>query len=166
MKLTHESSMREYGLDWWEGLLKQNPKWVRGASLPLSLISSPNNSYVATFTSTIGLVPEAPLDISYPTQGAQFTSWPQTAAIFKDAPHPEGAKLLHNYMLSKEYQNISGTWSTRHDVPAPGGYPSIMTMPGTNPTQFGKWMANRVHVEQLRFWFEGKIGTPQGPNPV
>ena len=156
--------MNKYGISWFEALQRQNPIWVRGAAAPVSVISSPNNSYVATFTSTIGLLPEAPLNISYPRNSAEFVSWAQGAAILKDAPHPEAAKLLHNYVLSEEYQNTTGTWSTRRDVQAPGGYPSIMSMPGTDATKFGPWMADRAPVEQLRFWFEARLGTPQGPN--
>lgn len=156
--------MRVHSVAWFDALLKQNPSWVRGAAAPISLISSPNNSYMATFTSTVGLVPEAPFNISYPAQGAQFVSRAQFGAIFQDAPHPEAAKLLHNYILSEEYQNTTGTWTPRRDVAAPAGYPSIMMMAGTDPTKFEAWMADRVKVEQLRFWFEERLGTPQGPN--
>jgi ABC-type Fe3+ transport system substrate-binding protein len=43
------------------------------------------------------------------------------AAIFKDAPHPNAAKLYLNWFMAKEQQSRSGTFSPRSDVPPPDG---------------------------------------------
>jgi len=43
------------------------------------------------------------------------------AAIFKDAPHPNAAKLYLNWYMAKEQQSRSGTFSPRADVPPPPG---------------------------------------------
>ena len=43
------------------------------------------------------------------------------AAIFKDAPHPNAAKLYLNWYMAKEQQSRSGTYSPRADVPPPPG---------------------------------------------
>jgi ABC-type Fe3+ transport system substrate-binding protein len=43
------------------------------------------------------------------------------AAIFKDAPHPNAAKLYLTWYLAKEQQSRSGTFSARSDVPPPAG---------------------------------------------
>ncbi|KAE8829796.1 hypothetical protein HRS9139_06420 [Pyrenophora teres f. teres] len=101
----------------------------------------------------------------HPVQGS-FVTWFQLAAIPKDAPHPEGAKLLHNYMLTKEWQATRGSWPVRSDVEAPKGYPPILEMPGTNITYFREWMSDRYRVERLRLWFEDKLGTAQGLSPI
>lgn len=93
-------------------------------------------------------------------------TWFQLAAIPKDAPHPEGAKLLHNYMLTKEWQATRGSWPVRSDVEAPKGYPPIFEMPGTNITYFREWMSDRYKVERMRLWFEDKLGTAQGLSPI
>ncbi|KAI9736631.1 MAG: hypothetical protein M1834_000835 [Cirrosporium novae-zelandiae] len=157
--------MQQYGTSWFDSLLSQNPRWVRGTGTPATLMASSNGSYTASFTGSIGLVASSPFNISYPTQG-QFVSWPQTGAIFKDAPHPEGAKLLHNYILSQEYQNKTGSWSVRTDMTPPGGKPKIMEMPGTDPTKFMDFMLDRPRVERLRFWFEERLGSAQGKSPL
>lgn len=157
--------MQEYGYEWFEKLLAQNPRWVRGTATPVTLISSANSTYSVTFTSGVGLVPEAPLNTTIPTNGS-FVTWAQRAAIFKDALHPEGAKLLHNFMLSDEWQSATGSWSVRKDIPAPAGYPELMDVASTNPVEFERFMGNRVRVEQLRLFFEDKIGTPQGLSPL
>ena len=43
------------------------------------------------------------------------------AAIFKDAPHPNAAKLYLTWYLAKEQQSRSGAFSARSDVPPPAG---------------------------------------------
>jgi len=43
------------------------------------------------------------------------------AAIFKNAPHPNGAKLFLDWYLAKEQQSRTGTFSPRSDVPPAGG---------------------------------------------
>lgn len=153
-------SIQKYGWAWFDALLLQNPRWVRGTQTAVRLITNSNGTYVATFGSGAGLVPAAPLNISFPTQ-SKFVSWPQTGAIFKNAPHPEGAKLLQSWRLSLERQNL-GSWSPRRDANKPVNFPVIKDMPSTNPTAFIPWMKDRAAVERLRFIFEDRIGTPQG----
>jgi ABC-type Fe3+ transport system substrate-binding protein len=159
------SRLKQYGYEWLEALIAQNPRWVRGTATPATLIGSSNGTYAATFTSSIGLTPSSPLNASFPTNGT-FVAWPQTGAILTDAPHPESAKLLHNWILSPERQNSTGRWSIRKDMPNPTGYPSIMDMPGTDATKFAKWMGDRAAVERLRFFLEDKIGSAQGLSPL
>lgn len=139
--------MQQYGVEWFHALLEQNPRWVRGTGTSATLVGSSNNTNgpVATFTSTIGLLPSSPLNISSPQEG-NFVSWPQTAAIFKDAKHKKRAKLSHSFMLSTDYQKATGSWSVRRDVDAPAGYPDTMNMPGTAPTKFMAWMMDRPRV--------------------
>tara|TARA_R110002003_G_scaffold48_9_gene4010 strand:- start:13880 stop:14365 length:486 start_codon:yes stop_codon:yes gene_type:complete len=157
--------MQQYGYTWFEALLAQNPRWVRGTATPVMLLTAPNGTAAATFTAGIGLVPSAPLNIAIPSEGS-FVTWAQRAAIFRDAPHPDGAKLLHNFMLSYERQNSTGSWSVLKDVPAPEGYPGIMDVPTTNPVEFERFMGDRVRVERLKLFFEDKIGTAQGLSPL
>ncbi|KAI1360827.1 ABC transporter [Xylaria arbuscula] len=157
--------LQQYGYEWFEKLLTQNPRWVRGTATPVTVLSQNNSTSSVTFTSSAGLNPASPLGITFPTKG-QFVSWPQRAAILKDAPHPEGAKLLHNYMLSEEYQTLLGGWSVRGDIPAPEGYQDLADVSSTNPNGFEGFMADRSRAERLRLFFEDKIGTPQGLSPL
>ncbi|KAK7531660.1 ABC transporter [Phyllosticta citribraziliensis] len=154
------------GYEWFEKLLAQKPRWVRGSATPNTLISNSNGTYTASFTGSIGLTPSAPFNVSLPTAPNSFVSWPQTGAILKDAPHPEGAKLLHSYILSEEFQAARGGWSVRSDIDGPAGYPKIFDVPGTDVTKFSEFMADRAAVERLRFYFEDKIGSAQGLSPL
>ncbi|KAL8392821.1 hypothetical protein RB595_002850 [Gaeumannomyces hyphopodioides] len=156
--------MQQYGKEWFDKLLAQNPRWVRGTRTPDTIMNDPKAQWAASFTSD-GLFPTKSVNVSHPVKG-QFVTWFQLAAIPKDAPHPECAKLLHNYMLSKEWQSTRGSWPVRRDVDPPAGYPGIFEMPGTNVTYFREWMNDRARLERLRLWFEDKLGTPQGLSPL
>lgn len=158
--------MKSHGTKWFDALLKQNPRWVRGSATPLTLIQQSDNNLAATFTSAVGIKPPKGVSMGFPTDG-QFVSWAQRGAILKDAPHPEGAKLFHAFLLSREFQDAAG-WSVRQDAQPPKDfkYPDIMHMPNTNPTTFATFMADRAHVERLKLWFENRLGTAQGLSPL
>ncbi|OAQ65120.1 ABC-type Fe3+ transport system [Pochonia chlamydosporia 170] len=156
--------MQQQGEAWFDKLLAQNPKWVRGTATPFTLISQPNSTVAATFTTAIGFTNVTDIATALPTDGL-FVSWAQRGGILNDAPHPEGAKLLHSFMLSPEFQKELG-WSVRQDVEPPAGVPDLMRMPNTNPVAFNTWMEDRPNVERLRFWFEDRIGTAQGKSPL
>ncbi|KAI8952900.1 hypothetical protein F4801DRAFT_539736 [Xylaria longipes] len=157
--------MQQYGYEWFEKLLAQNPRWVRGTGTPVTLLNQSNSTSSVTFTASAGLKPASPLGIAFPS-GGLFVSWAQRAAILKDAPHPEGAKLLHSYMLSEEYQSSINTWSVRKDIPAPVGYQNLTDVQSTNPNGFEGFMTARKRAERLRLFFEDKIGTAQGLSPL
>ena len=47
--------------------------------------------------------------------------WAQSAGVFKDAPHPNAAKLFIAWYLQPEQQRRVGHWPSRSDVPPPEG---------------------------------------------
>ncbi|KAH8126009.1 hypothetical protein FP744_10005076 [Trichoderma asperellum] len=157
--------MQQLGTKWFDDLLKQNPRWVRGTATPLTIVSEANYSQSATFTSFGGFNPEKNVNISFPND-AEFVTWPQTAAILKDAPHPESAKLFHNFLLSSDHQKTV-PFSVRKDInSSESPYQNIMNTPHTNPTTFARFMSDRVTVERLRFYFENRLGSAQGLSPL
>lgn len=156
--------MQQHGEAWFDALLAQNPQWVRGSATPMTLLRQPNSTVAATFTTAAGFGAINGVNTSLATD-AQFVSWPQTGGILRDAPHPEGAKLLHSFMLSEDFQTQLG-WSVRTDIAPPEGIPNVFSTPTTNPTTFLRWMEDRDNVERLRFWFEDKIGSAQGKSPL
>jgi spermidine/putrescine-binding protein len=159
------NSMEVLGTDWFDDLLKQRPRWVRGTATPLTILSTANYTQSVTFTSFGGFNPGKNVKVGFPND-ANFVSWPQTAAILKNAPHLESAKLFHNYLLSSEYQHTV-SWSVLQGInPSNSSYPDIMHMPHTNPTAFARFMKDRATVERLRFFFESRLGTAQGLSPL
>ena len=149
-------------MSWFDSLLTQNPRWVRGSATPGTQLTLANTSYVAAF-GTGGRASGGVVNTTRPTD-APFVTWPQTAAILKDAPHPEGAKLLHNWMLSDERQFASPQWTVRTDAPA--GFPDIFAETNTNVTGFREFMLDRANVERLKLWYETRLGTAQGMSPL
>ncbi|KAL6707521.1 hypothetical protein ACN47E_004091 [Coniothyrium glycines] len=152
------------GTAWFDALLANNPRWVRGTATSPTLLKSANSSTIATFTSSHFFAASPGLQYTLPSDGT-FVSWAQTGAILKAAPHPEGAKLLHNFLLSDEWQR-NGGWSVRSDVPAPAGQKRILEQERTDAPAFAVWMQDRARVERLRFFFEERIGTAQGRSPL
>ncbi|KAL5610592.1 hypothetical protein FOBRF1_006709 [Fusarium oxysporum] len=158
--------LNNYGETWFNKLLQQKPRWVRGTATGATLVGNPKSPYVATFTSALGLTSgTGSLNATFPKK-SNFISWPQHTAILKDAPHPEGAKLLQNFLLSKDFQKANGFWPVRSDVAPAAGFPRLVDQPNTNPHAFVRFMSNRERVERLRFWFEKRIGTAQGLSPL
>jgi ABC-type Fe3+ transport system substrate-binding protein len=75
------------------------------------------------------------------------------AAILKDAPHPNAAKLFLTWMLSREEQERDPRrFSPRADVPPPQRMPPL-----TSPvfdTGYGEFLADGAHISALRRRFE------------
>lgn len=159
-----ELIIQELGQEWFDALLANNPRWVRGTATPDTLVLAANSSSAVTFTGSYSFADQLPVRYALPSD-AKFVSWAQTGAVLKDALHPEGAKLLHSFMLSDEYQ-LGGGWSVRADAPAPEGAETILQQPGTDTPAFATWMADREQMERRRNFYEDKIGTAQGLSPL
>ena len=68
-----------------------------------------------------------PVEISF-SKIDKTPVWAQTAATFRDSPHPNAARLFLNWFLEKEQQSKLGTWSPRKDVPPPAGLPPLFSL--------------------------------------
>ncbi|KAF6807508.1 ABC transporter [Colletotrichum sojae] len=141
--------MNQYGPEWLDGFLANHPRWVRGTASPLAVLRQPKSTQSVTFSASIGLRPSGALNVSFPSEGL-FVSWPRSVAIFKDAPHPESAKLFANFLLDDGFQRNLTQWSARK----------------TSRLPYLRFMADRGRVEALRMMFEDRIGMPQGPSPL
>ena len=68
--------------------------------------------------------------------------WAQTAATFKDSPHPNAARLFLSWFLQKEQQTKQiDTWSVRVDVPPPDGMPPVFSLMLAN--RYAEFLATR-----------------------
>jgi len=115
--------LQELGTEWFDALLTHNPRWVRGTATPGAILRNATSKSAVSFAGSYSFTNRPPISYGLPTD-VKFVTWPQTGAILKKAPHPEGAKLLHSFMLSEEYQK--GRWSVRQDLPAPAGAHKIL----------------------------------------
>ena len=68
--------------------------------------------------------------------------------MFKDAPHPNAAKLYIAWYMQPEQQSRQGIWSSLFDVPPPGGIKPLSEYKLTN--NFGSFIMDEVRVKALR----------------
>jgi ABC-type Fe3+ transport system substrate-binding protein len=78
------------------------------------------------------------------------------AAIFKDAPHPNAAKLYLNWLMAKEQQSRTGAYSPRADVPPPPGLAPLSSYKIDNG--YRKLVTDEARLMELRKRFVEYVG--------
>src|SRR5262245_20856466 len=81
-----------------------------------------------------------------------------TGGIFKDAPHPNAAKLYLTWFLAKEQQSRVGSFSSRLDVPPPQGFQPLTSYKIAN--NYREFMTDDKLIADLRKRFETYTGPP------
>ncbi len=118
-----DTIVQKYGWDYMKKYMAQKPNFIQGHLEVLRSVA--NGSNLVTFdstSSTTGALKKAgqPIDFAFPERDTMPTFF-VTAGIFKDAPHPNAAKLFLNWYMAKEQQSRLGTYSARTDVDPPAG---------------------------------------------
>jgi iron(III) transport system substrate-binding protein len=124
------------GLSWLEGLAANRPLIAES--------NGPVSQAVAEGSSPVGIVVDSlvrdlaaagsPIEAVYPEEGVPFVSQP--VGIFADTEQPEAAKLLVDFLISKQGQEIAVAQSylpIRDDVQSPEGAPEISDIVLLNP---------------------------------
>jgi ABC-type Fe3+ transport system substrate-binding protein len=96
-----------------------------------------------------------PVDVAFSDTDAMPT-WGQRGAIFKDAPHPNAAKLYLTWFMQKEQQSRTGTWSARKDLAPPFGLKPIFEYNIAN--DYADIVTNPGLLDDLRKRFVGYTG--------
>jgi ABC-type Fe3+ transport system substrate-binding protein len=154
--------VQKYGWEFMDKYMANDPKWIRGhLGVARAVASNEANVSFDTMTNvSLGIKRRGqPTDIAFSTADP-LPIWPQTTAVFKDAPHPNAAKLYITWFLAPEQQKRIGTWSVRSDVPPPEGLKPIFNYQLANG--FREFVTNTGLVSDLRKRFEGYIGKPKG----
>jgi ABC-type Fe3+ transport system substrate-binding protein len=150
--------VQKYGWDYMDKYMAQKPNFIQGHLGEQRSIGTGQN--IATFDSILDITTELkrqgmPVDSHFPTVDA-MPIWPLTGAIFKDAPHPNAAKLFLSWLLAPEQQAKLPTWSPRSDVPPPAGFEPILSYNVAN--DYRVFLTNQTQVAELRKRFEGYSG--------
>ncbi len=154
--------VQKYGWDFMDKYVANKPQWVRGHLGVARAVASGQAAVTFDTMTNVSLGMKKnnqPTDVAFSSVDP-LPIWPQTAAIFKHAPHPNAAKLFITWFLAKEQQGRMGTWSVRQDVPPPTGLMPIFDYQVAN--DFRSFITNEKLVQELRKRFEGYIGKPQG----
>lgn len=150
-----------YGWEWLEALARQDVAFHRGTNSPGDAVDAGTKQVGVAGAATGG----SGTTWVTPSEGHPFLAWGQRAALLRDAPHPEAAKLYLNWMLSTERQAAGfNGWGVRTDV-IPGGGP-IWTYENAHVAEFAAFMEDRAQVERWRQTMILYLGEVRGePTP-
>lgn len=118
---TRLSEDKGYGLEYWRKMAKQNLQFQRSYDAidrVVALGERPIGLAGQQSTTQQYLEGGAPIKLWYPPQDGRVMSL-SVMAIVKNAPHPNAARLLVNFMLTKEGQDlldIQGSMPIRKDA--------------------------------------------------
>jgi ABC-type Fe3+ transport system substrate-binding protein len=118
-----DTIVKKYGWSYMKKYMAQKPNFIQGHLAELRSIASGAN--LVTFdstSSTTGALKKSgqPIDFAFPEHDAMPT-FVVTAGIFKDAPHPNAARLFLDWYMAREQQSRLGTYSARSDIDPPAG---------------------------------------------
>jgi ABC-type Fe3+ transport system substrate-binding protein len=118
-----DTIVKKYGWDYMKKYMAQKPNFIQGHLAELRSVANGTNAvtFDSTSSTTAALKKSGqPIDFAFPERDAMPT-FVVTAGIFKDAPHPNAAKLFLDWYMAKEQQSRLGTYSARTDVDPPNG---------------------------------------------
>ena len=158
--------VQKYGWSYMDKYMAAKPNFIQGHLGEQRSVASGQN--LVTFDSILDITSELkrqgmPVDTHFPTVDA-LPIWPLSGAIFKDAPHPNAAKLFLSWLLEPEQQSKLPTWSPRSDVPPPAGYKPILSYEVAN--DYRAFLTDQTEVVALRKRFESYSGPIVNPGGV
>ena len=147
----------KYGWSFMDRYMANKPNFVQG-HLPVarSVVSGENAATLDASSSTWRFKREGqPIEVVFSAED-ETPVFTVTAGIFKDAPHPNAAKLYLTWYLAKEQQSRLGVFSSRADVPPPEGLQPLTSYRIAN--NYREFMTDAARVAELRKRFESYTG--------
>ncbi len=145
--------VKKYGWPYMDKYMANKPNFIQGHLGAQRSIASGAN--IATFDAIPNIALDPPYEIAFP-KADPIPIWALSAAIFKDAPHTNAARLFLAWYLAPEQQKRTGTWSPRSDVPAPNGWKPILSYKVVN--DYRAFITNEPLITELRARFEKLTG--------
>jgi len=153
--------LQRYGWDWMTKYMANGPQFIQGhLGVSRALASGENMVSIDSYPNFSLREQRAgkPVEISF-SKIDPTPVWAQTAATFRDSPHPNAARLFLSWFLEKEQQSKLDTWSPRKDVPPPAGLPPLFSLKLAN--SYPAFISNTDLVAYLRKRFEALTGPVQ-----
>jgi ABC-type Fe3+ transport system substrate-binding protein len=152
------SIVQKYGWSWMDKYMANKPNFVQGHLDVARSVAAGQN--IASFDASSSVWPfkrDGKLDIVWSTvdDTPLFTL---TGGIFKNAPHPNAAKLYLTWFLAKEQQANVGSFSSRADVDPPPGFQPLMSHKVAN--NYREFVTDNGLIADLRKRMESYTGPP------
>jgi ABC-type Fe3+ transport system substrate-binding protein len=150
--------VKTHGWSFMDRYMAQQPKFIQGHLGVVRSVASGDSA--ATFDMMLHHTMEEkgegkPIDVAFPTSDP-LPIWGQLGAIFRDAPHPNAARLWLQWYMGREPQGRIGTWSARTDVPPPFGLKPIFDYNVAN--DLADIVSDPARLADLRKRFEAYTG--------
>ena len=149
--------VEKYGWEYMDKYMANKPNFVQGHLGVVRSVGAGTDVVTFDATSSAESVKRAgqPIESVFSEQDATplFTV---TAGIFKDAPHPNAAKLFLTWYMAKEQQSRIGVFSARVDVPPPAGLKPLQSYKTAN--QYREFVTDEKTLAELRKRFESLTG--------
>jgi ABC-type Fe3+ transport system substrate-binding protein len=150
--------VKRYGWDYMVKYMAQRPNFIQGHLEMLRSIAAGANllTFDSTSSTTGGLKKAGqPIAFAFPLDDAMPTFF-VTAGIFRDAPHPNAAKLFLDWYIAKEQQRRLGTYSARTDVEPPEGLKPLSAY--KIEAGYLQFVSDEARLDELRKRFESYTG--------
>lgn len=161
-----DTIVRKYGWDFMDQYMATRPTFIQGHLGVLRAVAAGDSlvTFDATVSTTNGLKRAGqPIDFAF-ADSDPVPVFTITAGIFKDAPHPNAAKLYLNWYMAKEQQSRTGTFSARTDVPPPAGLKPLFDYNLEN--NYRAFVTDEPRLQELRKRFEAYTGPVQNKGGV
>jgi ABC-type Fe3+ transport system substrate-binding protein len=148
--------VQKYGWDWMEKYTANKANYVQGHLPVARSVASGEN--IVTLDASSSVWPfrrEGKLEVVWSPED-ETPVFTLTGGIFKDAPHPNAAKLYVTWFLAKEQQANVGSFSTRSDVPPPEDFQPLTSYKIAN--NYREFMVDEKLIAELRTRMEGFTG--------
>jgi ABC-type Fe3+ transport system substrate-binding protein len=148
--------VQKYGWDYMTKYMANKPNFVQGHLPVARSVGEGKNAATLDATSTIWPFKrsgQVEVVFSEIDETPVFTL---TGGIFKDAPHPNAAKLYLSWFLAKEQQSRLGNFSARLDVPPPEGFRPLSSYKIANA--YREFVTDEKLIIDLRKRMEGIVG--------
>ena len=150
--------INRYGWDYIDKYMANEPNFVQGHLGVSRAVAQGSNlvTFDATTSTVLNLKRAGqPIEFAFP-ENEPVPVYYSTAGIFRDAPHPNVAKLYLTWMLAPEQQRRIGSFSPRRDVPPPGGLEPLFSYRVAN--EYRDFVTHDAFVADLRRKFEQIVG--------
>jgi ABC-type Fe3+ transport system substrate-binding protein len=149
--------VQKYGWGYMDKYMANKPNFIQGHLSVARSVGDGTNAVTFDGTSTADAVARTGKPIKSVFSADDPTPlFTLTAGIFKDAPHPNAARLFLTWYMAKEQQSRLGVFSPRTDVPPPPGLKPLSAYTVANG--YREFVSDAAQISALRKRFEGYTG--------